>query len=337
MTEVTLPPALEANSGVPSSPLRLRRPELQLAFDHLQTVAGGVPIPVGASDDLRDLLVARGTVPRYGDVGEAPDLGDVQYTPVDCDGVPALWSTTPGSDPDHRVVYIHGGGWRSGSAADYRALTGLLARATGASVLAIDYRLAPEHPFPVGLDDCVRAYRWALGHGPDGRITEARRLHVVGDSAGGNLASAACLRLASTGERMPDRLAVIAGTLDNVEQERRIGLDDPICTPQQFEICTRMYLPAGHDPRDPFVSPVYASGDVLAQFPPTLLQASTIESLAWDSRRFAERLSESGAATTLSLWPDLPHVWHQFLGVFPEAIAAIEEIADHLSSETVER
>ena len=315
----------------PAGSIRGRRPALQRAFQHLEDLAAATDLSEAVDDDDRDLQIARHVVPHYGEVGRRPDLSRATFTDVAADGVPATWLSLRDSVSRDRVVYFHGGGWRSGAARDYRAVLAMLAEYSGASIMAVDYRLAPEHRFPAGLDDCVAAYRWALEHGPDGSgVSPAERIHLVGDSAGGNLAVATCLRLAQLGARMPDRLAVIAGSLDNVEEQRRVGIDDPICTLQQFRICNAMYLSEGHDPHDPLVSPVYAPVELLAAFPPTLLQASWIESFAWDSKLFAERLGEAGVRVNLSLWPELPHVWHQFLELFPEARSAIREIADHL-------
>jgi acetyl esterase/lipase len=130
---------------------------------------------------------------------------------------------------------------------------------------------------------------------------------------------------------MPDRLVLIAGTLDNAETERRVGIDDILCTLDAFANCNRAYLPGGHSVTDPYVSPVFASAELLQKFPPTLLQVSAIESLVWDSKHFASRLETAGVRVNLSVWPELPHVWHMLLGLFPEAGEAFDEVADFLS------
>ncbi|MBV9982142.1 alpha/beta hydrolase [Bradyrhizobium sp.] len=234
-------------------------------------------------------------------------------------------------------MYTHGGGWVGGSPRDYRALTGTLARLAGASILVVDYRLAPEHRFPSGLQDCVTAFRWAARKGTDGERSSGRsggptmHLSLVGDSAGGNLAAATCLELAARGERLPDRLVLIAGTLDNLPQADRVGIDDQIVTAESLAAGTAAYVGSNISSSDYRISPVYAPRDLLAKFPPTLLQASAIETLGHDSRKFAARLEDAGVRINLSIWPDLPHVWHAFLGLIPEATEALREIADFVS------
>ena len=138
------------------------------------------------------------------------------------------------------------------------------------------------------------------------------------------------MRLAEAGIRLPDRLALIAGTLDNVSIPERVGADDEICTPDSLTLPVVLYLNATDSAADPHVSPVFAANTVLAQFPPTLIQVSTAEALLYDSKRFAGRLESVGVRVNLSLWPELPHVWHGMLGLFPEAAEALGEIADFI-------
>jgi len=201
----------------------------------------------------------------------------------------------------------------------------------------VDYRLTPEHMFPAGLDDCVASVEWAFANGPASEKAglagrdPAERLSLAGDSAGGNLAAATCVRLAMTEGRMPDRLVLIAGSLDNVSTLERVGDDDPICSPEALSSSTYNYLPSSHTATDPQVSPVFAPTDLLRKFPPTLLQASAIEALAFDSKKFAGRLEDARVRVNLSLWPELPHVWHLYLGLFPEALEALGEIADFIN------
>lgn len=312
---------------------RPRRPELQRAFEHLGNLAASLDLSSIADPEQQWLTGVRSQVPQYGSVGPEICLDGVSFTPVSANGVAAEWVVAQGASPARRIVYVHGGAWVAGSPADYRAFSATLARLSGASILMVDYRLAPEHRFPAGLDDCVAAYCYALDHGPDagkasGGDDRAERIYVAGDSAGGNLAAATCLRLADEGIRMPDRLALIAGTLDNSDFDARVGIDDPVCTQESFIFSTRHYLPADENTKNHFISPAKAPDDLLARFPPTLIQVSTIEALLSDSKTFAASLEKVGVRTNLSLWPELPHVWHGFLGLFPEASEALAEIGD---------
>lgn len=315
---------------------RARRPELEQAFQHIAEVGGSIDL-TGITDPAQQwLTVTRGFVPHYGQVGQPTSLEGVEFTPVLADGVPAEWVTTANSDPTRRIVWIHGGAWAAGAPIDYREMSATLARFSGAAILMVDYRLAPEHRFPAGLDDCVKAFEWAAENGPtrdqagSTNRDPATRISLMGDSAGGNLAAATCIRLVTAGVRKPDRLVLIAGTLDNVSIPERIGLYDLICTPESFTLPLGLYLKPGDSPADPLVSPVFAPASVLEQFPPTLIQVSTSEALLFDSRKFAALLEKASVRVDLSLWPELPHVWHAFLDLFPEAREALAEISDFL-------
>lgn len=310
-----------------------RRPDVEQAYQHLFDVSATVDLSGITDPRLQWLTVNRAMVPRYGAVGASPDLDGIRFTPVSADGVPAEWVTTDGGDATRRIVWFHGGGWTAGAPVDYRGMSGTLARLSGASVLMVDYRLAPEHRFPAGLDDCVAAYEWALTNGPPIRGDASASgdaldsISVMGDSAGGNLAAATCLRLIASGGRVPDRLVLVGATLDNISMAERIGLDDPICSRESLSYTVEFYLPDGHSPADPYISPVFAEADDLAQFPPTLLQVSVSEALLHDSKALARRLEKAGVRVNLSLWPGMPHVWHAFLGHLPEAGEALAEIA----------
>jgi acetyl esterase/lipase len=250
--------------------------------------------------------------------------------------VPAEWVVADGASQTRRIVWIHGGGWSAGSPVEYRTLSATLARLSGASVLMVDYRLAPDNPYPAGLDDCVKAYEWALNNGPAsaraGLVDKERaeRIGLLGDSAGGNLAAATCLRLIAAGGQLPSRLVLVAGTLDNASMPERIGEDDPICTQESLSNSVHFYLTPTASAADPFISPVFAPTETLAHFPPTLIQVSTSEALLYDSKKFADRLEKAKVRVNLSLWPELPHVWHAFLGLFPEATEAFGEIVDFM-------
>jgi acetyl esterase/lipase len=321
----------------PSLSPYVRRPELERAFQYLIGLAASVDLSGLDAPDQQWLATVRRTVAEYGDAG-APDTFDgITFTPVAANGVPAEWVTAEGADNARRIVYCHGGGWVAGSPKSHKALAATLARLSGASLLMVDYRLAPEHRFPAGLDDCVAAFEWALTNGPLSGTTgrqgsdRCERIALAGDSAGGNLAAAACVRQARSGGRMPDRLVLIAGTLDHVSMWDRVGLDDLICTPDALAFSVQHYLSAGNSAADPEISPVFAPAEVLRRFPPTLLQVSAIEALAYDSRKFADRLQKARVRVNLSIWPELPHVWHAFLALFPEATDALAEVADFIN------
>ncbi|TWT02048.1 alpha/beta hydrolase [Reyranella sp. CPCC 100927] len=298
-----------------------RRSDVDAVFQHLANLF----TPTTPSEDF--LTILRRAMNHYGDIGTPPALTGVRVTPVLAGGVPAEWVVAAGGSSRRRIVYVHGGGWAAGGPDAYRALAAELARRSGAAVLVVDYRLAPEHVFPAGLDDCSAALAWAASHGPDG-AQDALSLTLAGDSSGGNLAAATCLQAVTSGARVPDRLVLIAGVLDGAADAQRVGRDDPVVTAENVAGAYGMYTGGAVPLADPRVSPVRAPHAVLKRFPPTLIQVSGSEYLLADSRRFAQRLEEADVRVSLSVWPGLPHVWHVFLGQLPDASQALQEIAD---------
>lgn len=307
-------------------PNRPRRPASAKLFGHVEKVAGTIDFSGMSSPGEMLAKAQRAVIECYRELNADVSLDGMRFIPASADGVAAEWAVAEGASSKRRLVYIHGGGWAAGSPAIYRPLSATLARLTGAAILMVDYRLAPEHRFPAGLDDCVKAYAWARLNGPDGQES-AERISIAGDSAGGNLSAATCLRIALAGWTMPHRLVLIAGTLDNVAVTERVGIDDPLCTRESLAGSTANYLAPGHDATDPLVSPVFASNELLAHFPPTLLQVSSSEALLHDSKAFAARLEAAGVRFNLSVWPDLPHVWHGTPALFEEGDEALREIA----------
>lgn len=219
------------------------------------------------------------------------------------------------------ILYLHGGGYVIGSPSLYRNLTWRLARAAAARLLAVDYRLAPEHPFPAAVDDAMTAYEWILAGGAD-----PRRLVVVGDSAGGGLAFALLLRCRDEA-RLPLPAAVVA--LSPWTDLALTGASlagnavaDPFLDANGIPPIAEYYL-AGADPRHPYASPLYGDPTGL---PPALLQVGGDEVLRDDATRMADRLRAAGCEVTLEVWPRMPHVWHLFASVMPEARRAIARI-----------
>jgi len=188
-----------------------------------------------------------------------------------------------------------------------------------------DYRLAPEHPFPAALIDSRAALEWVARNGPAG-ARPAKSLALAGDSAGANLAAAVCAAAIQDSTTVPNRLALIGPALDAVHDPLRVGRRDSIVTPESIAGAFETYIAGAVDPADPRVSPLRTKDDVLAKFPPTLIQVSGAEGWIFDARAFAQRLEEVEVRVLLSIWPRMPHVWHVFLTALPEASEAIREI-----------
>ena len=241
------------------------------------------------------------------------------FVPATSGGIPGEWVRARGYKPDPLVVlYLHGGGYVSGSPASHRAVTGHLAARCDARVFAADYRLAPEHPFPAALDDALAAYRGLLAEGVDpGNIV------IAGDSAGGGLSVATALRLRELALPLPRALILFSPWTDLGLGHLLLEADEVLLTQPWLHEGARAYL-GTQDASHPLVSPVMAQ---LHGLPPTLIQVGTDEILLKDSRRLHERLAAAGLVTRLEEFPGRWHVFHLFAGILADADRALDAVA----------
>ena len=249
-----------------------------------------------------------------------PVEADVKCEPVSAGGVKAEWVAAPGADAGRAILYLHGGGYVIGSINTHRAMAGRISRAAKARVLLIDYRLAPEHPFPAAVEDSVAAYRYMLAQG-----IRPGRLAIAGDSAGGGLTIAALVAIKEAKLPMP---AAGVGLSPWVDLEG-IGASmtskakaDPMVQKDGLLKMAAAYL-SGKDPRSPLAAPLYAD---LSGLPPLLIQVGTAETLLDDSTRLAERARKSGVSVTLEPWENMVHVWQVFAPILDEGQQAIDKI-----------
>jgi acetyl esterase/lipase len=242
---------------------------------------------------------------RLDEIGSIwPIADDVELAPVDLGGVRGEWSIVPGSDRRSVLLYFHGGGYCSGSILSHRRLVTEAGRASGARTLAVDYRLAPENPFPAALDDALAAWRFLRTEG-----IAARQIAVGGDSAGGGLTVALINRLRDAEEELPACAWLISPWLDLALSGATLvskAAEDPIIHKEYLGELVGAYLASGIDPRDPRVSPLYAD---LAGLPPTLVQVGSDESLLDDAVRFVYRAGAAEVAVALEIWPHMIHAW----------------------------
>jgi len=241
-------------------------------------------------------------------------------------GVPCRWACGPEARPEDRVLYLHGGGYVCGGLDTATRFASLLSRVSGFSVLAVDYRLAPEHPFPGALEDSVNAFRWLRENGPLGPLP-ARRLAVAGESAGGGLVLSTLLRLRDHREPLPDVAVALSPitdlTLSGGSLKTRAELD-PVLRLDLLEFCSRAYASCA-DRADPLVSPLFGH---LAGLPPLFLQVGGREILLDDTLRFARKARASGVQVTLDVWPEMFHSWQLFAEEVPEARRALDRVGD---------
>ena len=254
----------------------------------------------------------------------SPPPPGTSVDPVDAGGVPAEWVVAPGAVTGRVLLYLHGGAYQIGSPATLRHVVALLSGAATARVLSVDYRLAPEHPFPAAVDDAVAAYRWLLGQGTDPAV-----IAFAGDSAGGGLALGTLVALRDAGEPMPAAAIVLSPWTDLAltgESLQTRAAVDVMIKPAGMAETAAAYL-AGQDPRHPYASPLYAD---LHGLPPVLIHVGDAEVILDDSTRFAARARDQGVEVTLEVWDEMPHCWHTFAGFLPEADQAIERIGGWL-------
>lgn len=250
----------------------------------------------------------------------APLPDDVKYLHVDAGGVSAEWISVPESRADRVLFYLHGGGYVKGSLNTHREMTSRLARVMSARALSVDYRLAPEHPFPAAVDDATTAYRWLLAEG----IVEPSGIIIAGDSAGGGLAISCLVALRDAEEPMPALVVCIAPWTDmeGTGESLREMTDEDGINPETIHLMAEAYI-GDTDPREPLASPIHAD---LTGLPPLLIQVSITEALYSDATRLAERARECGVETEMEAWEDMTHVWHMMARLIPEGREAIEDI-----------
>ena len=289
--------------------------QLQQAIDMFKEM-GAKMVEAKNMDDMRAIMIET----------QAPD--GVTCTPVDAGGVSAEWSVAAGVDEAKVVLYVHGGGYVMGSAGSHRDMTGRLSKAAGARVLSLNYRLAPEHPFPAPVDDAVAAYRWLLAQG-----ISPGNIAVAGDSAGGGLAIATLLALRDAGEPLPAAGIGISAWVDmegtGGSMTTRAAVD-PVVQKEGLLGMAKLYL-GDADPKSPLAAPLHAD---LGGLPPLLLQVGDAETLLDDSTRLAEKARAAGVDVTLKVWDEMPHVWHLFAPILPEGRQAIDEIGSFVQART---
>jgi monoterpene epsilon-lactone hydrolase len=258
-------------------------------------------------------------------LGGAPD-GKCEK--VDAGGLPAEWVTAPGCDPTRAVLYLHGGGYVIGSINTHRRLAYDISAASGARVLVIDYRLAPEHPFPAAVDDAATAWRWLLQQG-----FATSRLAIAGDSAGGGLTLATLVNLRDQKLGLPACAVAISPWVDLEGVGNSITVraaQDPMVQKDGLLWMAGLYL-NGKDAKTPLAAPLHAE---LKGLPPILVQVGTAETLLDDATRLAEKLHAAGVDVRLAIWPNMLHVFPLFAPILSEGRDGCLEIGSFIRSKT---
>jgi epsilon-lactone hydrolase len=267
----------------------------QSEIDAVRALLSSKPRPIGWPERRK----------RLEEVGAVwPVADDVKFTAVDVKGVLGEYSVVPGSDPSRVLMFFHGGGYCSGSIQSHRRLVTEAGRAARMRTLAIGYRLAPEHPFPAAYDDALTAWQFLRKDG-----IAAAHIAIGGDSAGAGLTLGLIDRLRDGHEELPACAWLISPWTDLTMSGSTLASKapvDPLIHKEYLNELADAYLPAGIDRKDPRVSPLYAD---FRNFPPTLIQIGSNETLLDDATRLTARAGEADVAVTLEIWPHMIHAW----------------------------
>jgi monoterpene epsilon-lactone hydrolase len=246
---------------------------------------------------------------------------EVTRTPVACDGVPAEWVSVPESRPDRVLLFMHGGSFAFRYPNAHAALAARICQQLGTRALIPDYRLAPEHPFPAGADDCGTAYRWLLAEGID-----PRNLVLAGDSAGGNLVLVTMQRARTAGMPLPACAVLLSPALDCTMSSPSFAANDgrdPMLLIANLLVLRACYVESPFEYVNPEVSPLF--GDFRG-LPPLFLQVGAGELLHDDATRASEKAHAAGVDVELEIWPGTAHGF-QIADFLPESALAIHNIA----------
>ncbi|MBS0334882.1 MAG: alpha/beta hydrolase [Proteobacteria bacterium] len=275
-------------------------------------LASRQPPPGAAQPSIAE---RRAAMDAFGEMGSLPP--GCLHEPTSLGGVKAERVVPVGAVEGRRILYLHGGAYVGGSSKSHRPLVARLAEASRSAAVSLDYRLAPEHPFPAAVDDAVEAYRDLLAQG-----VWPERTIIAGDSAGGGLTLATALRLKAEGLPQPAGLFVISPWADLTQGHSTYetkAAEDPMITRERLNEAASQYHAAA-SPKDPLVSPVF--GD-FAGVAPMLIQVGSEETLLGDSLMLAERAGHARVEVRLEIWPEMIHVWHAFGGQLGAARRAI--------------
>ena len=258
--------------------------------------------------------------------GAFPLPEGAQAETVDANGVPGEWTSTPQADQRRVLMYVHGGGYVSGSIVSHRHMVAEIGRLAGVRTLALQYRLAPEHPFPAALDDVLAGYHYltALGVAPACIV-------LGGDSAGGGLTFAASTALRDAGMALPACLWCLSPWADMAQTGSTMltkAAIDPMIQKAYLDELAGAYL-AGTDPRTPMASPLHAH---LQGLPPTLIQVGSAETLLDDSVRMAAALGAADVPVTLQVWPEMIHAWPLFYQRLAAGRRALADAASFMTA-----
>ncbi len=276
------------------------------------------------NEEVSDVLQIRAPIDG---LSRLPTLLNATRTPIMAGPVPGEWVDVANSSAERIILFLHGGGYVFGSPTTHRLLTATIARTSGARVLSLDYRLAPEHPFPAAVEDAWAAYWWLLSQNFD-----PKQIVVIGDSAGGGLSVALMLALRDAGLPLPAGAVLMSPWVDLSLQADSIHKNEgsDYLNEVGLRSAARMYA-EGCDVKAPLISPLFAD---LHGLPPILIQTGTAEVLYDDARRFAQHAKEDGVTVEFEEWEDMVHVFQFWYLMEPKARQAVHHIGEFVRRHT---
>jgi len=250
---------------------------------------------------------------------------DVETKKVSFDGIDAIWLKTPGVAAENLILYLHGGSYTAGSFNSHKDLVQRLSREAKCSVITVEYGLAPEHPFPKGLNDVIKIYNWLINE----EKFKPNKIVIVGDSAGGGLTLATLLKLRDLGITLPAAGVCLSPWTDLAftgESYYDKNISDPGIALDELMFAAKLYI-GNNDPKNPYISPVYAD---LKGLPPLLIHVGTVEKLLNDSTRVAESAKKAGVNVTLKIWEEMIHVFQAYAVLIREGQDSLKEIGNYI-------
>lgn len=258
---------------------------------------------------------------------KSPIPKGVKFEKANFTNVPSEWAIPDNLENDGIVLFLHGGAYVAGSISTHRALVGRLAKASKTKYLSIEYGLAPERPFPHGLDDTIKAYKWLIKEGFDNN-----KIVICGDSAGGGLTIGALIKIRD--EKLPSPAAGVAMSpwldlLCTGDSTIRLAKEDVMLSPESGKIYANLYAKDNY--KNPYASPYYADPKGL---PPIYIQVSSSETILDDSTRFEKNAKAVGVDIIVEQWPRMVHVWQAFSPFLPEGTKAIKKLGAYINKKT---
>jgi acetyl esterase len=312
---------------------RIRRGER--VMDLTAQIVGEMIKQLRPLDTLPTPDEARGQFRRMVEMLDEPPPSSIQVSDLTCPGpagpIPVRLYSLHGTAPGSLLLYFHGGGWMQGGLETHHGACGKLAAWSGCQILAVDYRLAPEHKFPAGLEDCLAAWRWLVANTAT-LGTDPERLAIGGDSAGGNLAAAVCQALVVGGEPVPAAQLLVYPSLElgwQLPSHRELA-DAHVLPRIRVQWYTDLYLSSPEQAADVRASPLRAD-DISGQ-PPAMIVTAGFDPLLDDGRQYAERLEAAGTPVTYREFPGQIHAFISLTRVIPQGNECLREMSNWLKS-----